>query len=250
MDKNEPFNEKVFKEKSLEKATEKTMGKYNRFSYIYDLFESPMENSVFKKWRADLINPLRGNILEVGVGTGKNLSYYNKEAKITGIDLSPGMLSKAKERLEQLNNKESQSQQTPVFFKPQIGKQLDIKSNLSNKNIRLMEMDAQNLKFKDNSFDYIICTFVLCSVPDPVKTLKEMKRVVKPNGKILMIEHMLSKNKLIAFYEHIHNPITRFLFGFNVNRKTDENVEKAGLKIRKMQNMALFDVFRKIEAGK
>ena len=113
-----------------------------------------------------------------------------------------------------------------------------------------MEMDAQNLKFKDNSFDYIICTFVLCSVPDPVKTLKEMKRVVKPNGKILMIEHMLSKNKLIAFYEHIHNPITRFLFGFNVNRKTDENVEKAGLKIRKMQNMALFDVFRKIEAGK
>ena len=160
------------------------------------------------------------------------------------------MLSKAKERLEQLNNKESQSQQTPVFFKPQIGKQLDIKSNLSNKNIRLMEMDAQNLKFKDNSFDYIICTFVLCSVPDPVKTLKEMKRVVKPNGKILMIEHMLSKNKLIAFYEHIHNPITRFLFGFNVNRKTDENVEKAGLKIRKMQNMALFDVFRKIEAEK
>ena len=78
MDKNEPFNEKVFKEKSLEKATEKTMGKYNRFSYIYDLFESPMENSVFKKWRADLINPLRGNILEVGVGTGKNLEYYNK----------------------------------------------------------------------------------------------------------------------------------------------------------------------------
>jgi|SRR3989344_353170 len=222
MDKNEPFNEKVFKEKSLEKATEKTMGKYNRFSYIYDLFESPMENSVFKKWRADLINPLRGNILEVGVGTGKNLSYYNKEAKITGIDLSPGMLSKAKERLKLLRRR----------------------------NISLIEMDAQNLKFKDNSFDYIICTFVLCSVPDPVKTLKEMKRVVKPNGKILMIEHMLSKNKLIAFYEHIHNPITRFLFGFNVNRKTDENVEKAGLKIRKMQNMALFDVFRKIEAGK
>jgi len=222
MDKNEPFNEKVFKEKSLEKATEKTMGKYNRFSYIYDLFESPMENSVFKKWRADLINPLRGNILEVGVGTGKNLSYYNKEAKITGIDLSPGMLSKAKERLKLLRRR----------------------------NISLIEMDAQNLKFKDNSFDYIICTFVLCSVPDPVKTLKEMKRVVKPNGKILMIEHMLSKNKLIAFYEHIHNPITRFLFGFNVNRKTDENVEKAGLKIRKMQNMALFDVFRKIEAEK
>jgi len=90
----------------------------------------------------------------------------------------------------------------------------------------------------------------LCSVPDPVKALKEMKRVCKKNGKIIMIEHMLSKHKLIAFFEHLHNPITRFLFGFNVNRKTDENVKKAGLKIKKIQNMAFFDVFRKIEAKK
>ncbi len=206
----------------MNNITEKTKKRYNRFSYIYDLVEIPMENSLFKKWRTDLINPLKGNILEIGVGTGKNLSYYNKEAKVIGIDLSPGMLSKAEERLKQLNRK----------------------------NIKLMEMDAQNLKFKDNSFDYVICTFVLCSIPDPIKALEEMKRVVKPNGKILMIEHMLSKNKLIAFYENIHNPITRFLFGFNVNRKTDENVIKAGLKIIKMKNMAFFDVFRKIEAGK
>ena len=234
MDKNKPFNEKVSKndekqplkkiskEKSLEKATEKTIRRYNRFSYIYDLFEKPMEASVFKKWRSELIKPLRGDVLEIGVGTGKNLSYYNKEAKVTAIDISSGMLSKARNKLKETNNK----------------------------NIKLMEMDAQNLKFKNNSFDYVICTFVLCSVPDPVKALQEMKRVCKKNGKIIMIEHMLSKNKFIAFYENIHNPITRFLFGFNVNRKTDENVIKAGLKIIKMKNMAFFDVFRKIEAEK
>ena len=206
----------------MEKKTELVKKRYNRFSYIYDLVEIPMENFVFNKWRADLINPLKGNILEIGVGTGKNLPYYHKEAKVTGIDLSPGMLSKAKERLKQLKNS----------------------------NIKLIEMDAQNLKFKGNSFDYVICTFVLCSVPDPVKALREMKRVCKKNGKIIMIEHMLSKNKFISIYEHLHNPFTRALFGFNVNRKTDENVVKAGLKIIKMKNMAFFDVFRKIEAGK
>jgi len=83
----------------MNNITEKTKKRYNRFSYIYDLVEIPMENSLFKKWRTDLINPLKGNILEIGVGTGKNLSYYNKEAKVIGIDLSPGMLSKAEERL-------------------------------------------------------------------------------------------------------------------------------------------------------
>lgn len=254
----------------MDEKTEKIIKRYNRFSYIYDVFEKPMEYAMFNRWRYGLISPLKGKILEIGVGTGKNLKYYNKQTKVTAIDISSGMLSKAKERLEQLNNKEFQSRQTQVFFKPQmsrmqilehsqdykiknnleVGKQLNIKSNLSNKNIKLMEMDAQNLKFKDNSFDYVVCTFVLCSVPDPIKALEEMKRVCKKKGKISMIEHMLSKSKLIAFFEHLHNPITRTLFGFNVNRKTDENVEKAGLKIKKMDNMAFFDVFRKIEAGK
>ncbi len=219
---NKPLRKVSKTEKKMDEKTEKIIKKYNRFSYIYDVFEKPMESAMFNRWRSGLISPLKGKILEIGVGTGKNLSYYNKEAKVIGIDLSPGMLSKAEERLKQ--NK--------------------------NKNIKLIEMDAQNLKFKDNSFDYVICTFVLCSVPDPVKALKEMKRVCKKNGKIIMIEHMLSKHKLIAFFEHLHNPITRFLFGFNVNRKTDENVKKAGLKIKKIQNMAFFDVFRKIEAKK
>lgn len=202
--------------------SEKVVKRYNRFSYIYDIFEKPMEASMFNKWRSELIKPLRGDILEIGVGTGKNLSYYNKEAKVTAIDISSGMLSKARNKLKEIKNK----------------------------NIKLIEMDAQHLKFKNNSFDYVLCTFVLCSVPDPVKTLREMKRVCKKNGKIIMIEHMLSKNKLIAFFEHLHNPITKTLFGFNVNRKTNENVVKAGLKIKKINNLAFFDVFRRIEAGK
>jgi demethylmenaquinone methyltransferase/2-methoxy-6-polyprenyl-1,4-benzoquinol methylase len=117
---------------------------------------------------------------------------------------------------------------------------------MGNKNITLLEMDAQKLKFKDSSFDYIVNTFVLCSVPDPVRVVKEMKRVLKKNGKILMLEHTKSKHFVIKVFQYIHNPITKALFGFNVNRDTIENIKKAGLK-PKYNNLAFFDVFKKIE---
>lgn len=203
----------------FDEKTKIVQKRYDRFSKFYDLLEGSMERNKFSKWRKELLGNLKGKILEIGVGTGKNLSYYNKEAKVIGMDLSPKMLEKAKIKLNELNNK----------------------------NITLLEMDAQNLNFKDNSFDYVVCTFVLCSVPDPVKVLREMKRVCKKNGKILMIEHMLSNHMIIAFFEHLHNPITRTLFGFNVNRKTIDNIKKAGLKPDRVTNMAMFDVFRKIE---
>lgn len=204
----------------LDKKTQTVQKKYDRFSKIYDALEGGLERKRFSNWRKNLLGNLKGNILEIGVGTGKNLQYYHKDAKVIGIDLSSKMLSKAKEKLKQLKNK--------------------------NKNKKLLEMDAQNLKFKDNSFDYVVNTFVLCSVPDPVKTLKEMKRVLKNGGKILMLEHTKSKYFVIKVFQHIHNPITKTLFGFNVNRDTIENIKKAGLK-PSYKNMAFFDVFKKIE---
>ncbi len=203
----------------LDKQTKIVQKRYNRFSKFYDLLEGSMERNKFSEWRKELLGNIKGKILEIGVGTGKNLSYYNRDAKVIGIDLSPKMLEKAKIRLTKLNNP----------------------------NLSLMQMDGQKLEFKDKSFDYIVCTFVLCSVPDPIKVLKEMKRVCKNNGQILMLEHMLSEYKLIAFFEHLHNPITRTLFGFNMNRKTIDNIKKAGLNPDKITNLAFFDVFRKIE---
>lgn len=206
----------------LDEKTKTVQKKYDRFSRFYDSLEGIFEKNIFGKWRKDLVGNLKGKILEVGVGTGKNLHYYNKNARVIGIDVSSKMLEKAKIKLNKLKNK----------------------------NINLLQMDAQKLEFKDNSFDYAVCTFVLCSVPDPVIALNEMKRVVKKNGKILMIEHVLSDYKIIAFFEHLHNPITRSLFGFNVNRNTIENIKKAGLKPCRVSNMAFFDVFKKIIINK
>lgn len=204
-----------------DKATIKTQKKYNRFARFYDGMEVIVEKRLFKKIRRNVISKLTGNILEIGVGTGKNLRYYNSNAKVTGIDLSPKMLEKAKEKI-----------------------------GFSNKNVTLLQMDAQQLKFKDNSFDYVIGSFVLCSIPDPVKALKEIKRVIKPKGKIIFIEHVLSKHKLIALWEHLHNPITSRLFGFNVNRDTKKNILSSGINIESDEHLAFFDVFRKFTCNK
>lgn len=205
----------------MEKQTKSVKKKYDRISFLYDLLDYPCRLLFFKSWRKKYLSGLKGNILEIGVGTGKNLPYYDyKNARVTGIDISEGMLKKAKKRAK------------------------------GNSRIKLRLMDAQNLEFKKDSFDVIVTTFVLCSIPDPVKSLKEMKRVLKPNGRILMIEHVLSKNKILAFFEHIHNPITKFLFGFNVNRNTKQNIKKSGLRIIKDKNLALKDVFRLFIAKK
>tara|TARA_Y100000310_G_scaffold343455_1_gene451160 strand:+ start:2719 stop:3336 length:618 start_codon:yes stop_codon:yes gene_type:complete len=198
---------------------EEVKKKYDRFALFYDISEYPTEKFLFSKWRKKYLSKLKGNILEIGVGTGKNLEYYNKDAKVIGIDISQGMLEKAKQ-----------------------------KANASN--IKLKVMDAEHLKFKSNSFDYVISTCILCSVPDQVKALKEMRRVLKPKGRVIMIEHVLSKNKLIALFEKIHNPFTRFLFGFNINRDTQKSIKKAGLHIIKDENLALKDVFRLFIAKK
>ncbi len=194
------------------------VAKYNRLSAVYDLMEWPVEFLFYKKWRKEALSGLKGMVLEVGVGTGKNLKYYPKGCSVIGIDISEGMLEKARKRAEGLNN------------------------------VTLLLMDAEHLEFPDNSFDYVITTFVLCSIPDPAKALKEMHRVLKPDGEMINIEHMRSSTRWIASYEDFINPISVDLTGVNVNRKTVENIGKAGFTIKDVKNLAFKDVFRKIRS--
>ena len=196
--------------------------KYNRLARFYDLHSKFAEKLWFIKWRKKFFAPLKGNILDVGIGTGKNIEFYDKEAKVIGIDFSEKMLEKAKEKL--------------------------IKTDT--KNITLKHMDAENLHFKDNSFDYVVTSCVFCSVPNPIKGLKEIRRVLKPTGRLIMIEHVLSKNPVIALIEHVINPLTRLIMGANINRNTKQNIIKSGMKIVEDRNLALFDVFRLFIAKK
>ena len=177
----------------------KIQNRYNRISKVYDLLEKPMESMSMGKWREMLINRIEGEeVLEVGVGTGKNLLYYQENLNIRGIDFSKNMLEKARERVK---NKE---------------------------NIELIEMDAQDMEFDDNTFDTVITSCVFCSVPDPVKGLEEIRRVCKNDGKIIMLEHMRSNNEVVGKVMDIINFIPLNIWGANINRKTIENLKKAG----------------------
>jgi len=196
--------------------------KYNRMARFYDLHSKLAEKIWFTKWRKKFFSILKGNILEVGIGTGNNIDYYNTNAKVVGVDFSEKMLEKAKEKLNKSHKK----------------------------NISLKQMDVEKLNFKDNSFDYVVTSCVFCSVPHPIKGLKEIRRVLKPTGRLIMIEHVLSKNLLIALIEHTLNPITKYLMGVNINRNTKQNIIHSGMKIIEDKKLALFDVFRLFIAEK
>lgn len=183
----------------MDKQTKKIMNRYNRVSYIYDIFESPMELMAMKKYRQEIMNDLRGKVLEVGVGTGRNIEFYPKDLDITAIDFSDHMLKKAKEKTRKLN-----------------------------KNVDLQLADVQQLPFDDHTFDTVFTTCVFCSVPDPILGLKEIRRVLKPEGKVILLEHVKSKKKILGFLMEIFNPIIVNLYGANINRDTEENVLKAG----------------------
>ncbi len=205
----------------MKSATEKVRYRYNRNAPLYDFMERGIERRRFSAWRRDMFAALNGRVLEVGVGTGKNLQYYPAGCDVTGIDISSGMMSRAGTRARDMSLK-----------------------------VDLQLMDAQHLAFENDVFDYVVDTFVLCSVPDPIQALREMKRVLKPDGRLVCMEHVLSANKAIALFEHLHNPIVRFVVGANVNRDTRRNIELAGFEITEDLHLGLYDVLRRFTAKK
>ena len=195
--------------------------KYDRFSKIYDLFESPMEMRAFSKYRKKALSLAKGKVLEIGIGTGKNLPYYPGGVEVIGIDFSQGMLEKAEKRKKKLG--------------------LD--------NVELLYMDAQNMEFDDNTFDTVVSTFVFCTVPDPIKGLKEAYRVLKPGGTAIFLEHMKSNSRLLNIPFYLMEPFIKTLLGTSMLRETQKNIEKAGFKIEKVENL-FFDIVRLIIATK
>ncbi len=171
--------------------------RYNRLAPYYEGLEAVMEGLVFKGWREKCWQQVRGHhILEVGVGTGKNFDYYPTDARVTAIDFSQEMLKRA----------------TQKRLRKNIAVELDL-------------MDVQSLYFADNSFDTVVATFVFCSVPLPLKGLKELYRVCRPNGQVILLEHVLSSKPAVAAVMNCINPSIVALVGANINRNTLKNVQ-------------------------
>lgn len=187
----------------------------------FEGLEAVMEGLFFKNWRKKLWEKVDGyHILEVGVGTGKNFDYYPANARITAIDFSQEML-----------------------------KQAAHKKNRKNIAVELNLMDVQSLYFADNTFDTVIGSFVFCSVPLPLKGLKELYRVCKPGGQVLLLEHVLSSKPVIARVMNFINPVIVALAGANINRNTVKNVKACGFASVRVDERS-GDIIKLIEARK
>ncbi|WP_027364122.1 class I SAM-dependent methyltransferase [Desulfotruncus alcoholivorax] len=196
--------------------TETIKRRYNRTALFYDW----MDFMISDKLRKKVIGMARGQVLEVGVGTGKNLPFYPPGCTVTGIDFSPAMLERAKRRAEKLNL-----------------------------TVMLLEMDAQHMDFADHTFDTVVATCVFCSVPDAVQGLREIKRVCKPGGQVILLEHVRSENPVWGKIMDVLNPVFLHMVGSNINRRTVQNVSNAGLKLKEVQDMSASKIVKLIIAA-
>ena len=154
-------------------------GVYDKLAKVYDLIFGPtLHPGRLQAIKRMDIQPGE-RVLEVGVGTGINLSLYPSDCQVTGIDFSSSMLEKARERAARKD--------LPV---------------------RLLQMDAADLRFADDSFDIVYAPYLISVVPDPVKVAREMRRVCRPGGRIIFLNHFLSPNLILSRLERAISPLT------------------------------------------
>jgi ubiquinone/menaquinone biosynthesis C-methylase UbiE len=184
---------------------------------FYDLFEG----SDLRRGRAkaDLFRRMEGRVLFVAVGTGLDVKHFPPNLEIVAIDISDEMLRRAAPRCRRYAG-----------------------------NLRLVQGDALNLCFPDDSFDTVVTSCTMCSVPNPGRALEEIHRVLRPGGKLLMFEHMRSRNPILGFALDLMTLWTR-RGGTEMNRRTLETVSAANFRITKVESVFL-DIILAIHARK
>jgi phosphatidylethanolamine/phosphatidyl-N-methylethanolamine N-methyltransferase len=149
-------------------------------------------------------------LLEVGVGTGINAVMYPPVCDVTGIDISENMLEKARERI----------------------------ARKGVRNVKLYAMDAANLTFEDDSFDVVYAPFLISVVPDPVAVVREMRRVCRPGGRIVILNHFQSENRVLAWLERLISPLTVHI-GFKSDLDLPAFLTQAGLEPVSVEKVAI-----------
>jgi phosphatidylethanolamine/phosphatidyl-N-methylethanolamine N-methyltransferase len=160
--------------------TDFVAGVYGKLASVYDwIFGPTLHAGRLQAMQRMAMSP-GDRVLEVGVGTGINLSLYPRDCSVTGIDLSDSMLEKAHERVAEKGMR----------------------------NVRLIQMDATSLLFPDDSFDIVYAPYLISVVPDPVQVAREMRRVCRPGGRIIILNHFRSSNPVMSWGERLISPFT------------------------------------------
>ena len=193
---------------SAEDRTAKVVRVWDSAAPRYDRSMGLLERFWFDGGREWLAARVSGKVLEVAIGTGRNLDYYPANVSVTGVELSPGMLAFARQRAADL------------------GRTVD-----------LYEGDAEQLPFGDDTFDTVVCALSLCSIPDPAAAIGEMRRVLKPGGKLLLLDHIGSSWWPIRALQWLVEQVTRRAAGEYWTRRPLPLVEAAGLEILETERL-------------
>lgn len=178
------------------------------FARFYDSFMEPLEKKYIMKWRKELLLNAKGKVLEIGAGTGINFPLYQDCEDVYAIEPNPFMIEKAEKQ-----------------------------KRVSRIPISIIESRAEQLPFPDEHFDTIVVTLVLCSVDEPKKALEEMVRVLKPNGKVLFLEHVEMDHPIFTKLQNLITPLwKRICDGCHLNRNTEKVIRNSGLQILSKQS--------------
>ncbi len=183
---------------------------WDRLAPRYDRMVRVPERLLFEGGREWVCSRARGDVLEVSVGTGRNLQLYGRDVRIAGVDISAAMLEIARKRAADL------------------GREADLRIG-----------DAQALEYPDSSFDTVVCTLALCSIPDPRAAVAEMRRVLRSGGRVLLLEHVRSPLFLVRTIQRALEPITVWLEGDHLVREPLELLVAEGFELDEVERSKL-----------
>ncbi len=197
-----------------QQAWDKHAGRYDNEMGFWD-------RHLFKDSRSWVCSQARGDVLEVAIGTGLNLSHYPTNVSITGIDFSGPMLAIARDRADQLNLK-----------------------------VDLKEADATRLSLPDAAFDTVVCTFGLCAIPDDETALAEMVRVLKPSGRLLLADHVAATNRIGRGVQRILEFATIPLQGEHFRRRPSVRIDAMPLVVEHRERFGPAGIVERLTAMK
>lgn len=192
---------------------------YDRHASTYDKSVGLVENLVLGDFRQAFGQQLRGETLEIAIGSGLNLPHYTEEVtRAVGADLSSGMLDEARKRASSLDRE-----------------------------IELIQMNAEHLAFADNTFDTVGISLSLCTIPRPLVTMEEIARVCRPDGVAVFLEHVRSPHRPVYAFQRLWSPIQERTMGCSWVRETVETIEQAGFQVQ-TDRSRLLRIFRLVVA--
>jgi ubiquinone/menaquinone biosynthesis C-methylase UbiE len=192
--------------KTVSEETERLKRLWEKQAPRYDRSIALWERILFGDGRQWVCSRAQGEVLEAAIGTGRNLAFYPAGVRLTGIDLSPAMLERARERAGEL------------------GVEVDLR-----------EGDAQDLPFPDGSFDTVVCTLSLCNVPDDRRAVAEMKRVLRPGGRLLLLDHIRADSRPVRAVQKALEVVWVRLEGEHLLRRPLEHTRAEGLRIEEQE---------------